>query len=143
MSRLPPWTGRPGGATRAGDGAKGHRFYDWAWITLGEHGPHDRLLMRRSISDPTEPAFYRCWATGPVALPTLVRVAGARWSIEECLQATENEVGLDHYQVRRHSLVPARHPGHDRTCPPGFPRRPCRHTGAHSRTNVVSVHGFP
>jgi SRSO17 transposase len=84
-----------------GHGAKGHRFYDWAWIPLGEHGAHDWLLARRSISNPTEVAFYRCWATKSVPLPALVRVAGARWSIEECFQATKNEVGLDHYQVRR------------------------------------------
>jgi SRSO17 transposase len=40
---------------------------------------------------------------GPVALSELVRVAGARWSVEECFQATKNEVGLDHYQVRTHT----------------------------------------
>ncbi len=39
----------------------------------------------------------------PVSLPELVRVAGARWSVEECFQATKNEVGLDHYQVRTHT----------------------------------------
>ncbi|WP_425465410.1 IS701 family transposase, partial [Nonomuraea mesophila] len=85
-----------------GQGAKGHRFYDWAWITLGEHGSHDWLLARRSISDPCEVAYYRCWSAGPAALTALVRVAGARWSIEECFQATKNEAGLDHYQVRKH-----------------------------------------
>jgi SRSO17 transposase len=82
-----------------GDGAKGRRYYDWAWIHLGST---QQMLARRSISDPTELAFYRCWATGPTSLPELVRVAGARWSIEECFQATKNEVGLDHYQVRKH-----------------------------------------
>jgi SRSO17 transposase len=30
----------------------------------------------------------------------LVRVASARWAIQECFQATKNEIGLDHYQVR-------------------------------------------
>jgi SRSO17 transposase len=82
-----------------GDGAKGKRFYDWAWIRLGTC---EWMLARRSISDPSESAFYRCWATGPVGLPELVRVAGARWSVEEVFQATKNEVGLDHYQVRKH-----------------------------------------
>ncbi|MBN6056397.1 IS701 family transposase, partial [Nonomuraea sp. RK-328] len=86
-----------------GEGVKGRRFYDWAWITIGEHGSHDWLLARRSISDPGQVAYYRCWATGPVALTALVRVAGARWSIEECFQATKNEVGLDHYQVRKYT----------------------------------------
>ncbi|MFF0205841.1 hypothetical protein [Streptomyces sp. NPDC005017] len=33
-------------------------------------------------------------------LAELVRVAGARWSVEECFQAAKSQVGLDHYQVR-------------------------------------------
>ncbi|WP_424923725.1 IS701 family transposase, partial [Actinomadura darangshiensis] len=83
-----------------GDGAKGRRWYDWAWIGLGEH---EWMLARRSISDPTDLAFYRCAANRPVSLSELVRVAGSRWSVEECFQASKNEVGLDHYQVRTHT----------------------------------------
>jgi hypothetical protein len=33
-------------------------------------------------------------------LRELIRVAGARWSIEECFQTAKNEAGLDQYQVR-------------------------------------------
>jgi hypothetical protein len=39
----------------------------------------------------------------PVARPfllILVTVVGVRWTVEECFQASKNEVGLDHYQVR-------------------------------------------
>jgi SRSO17 transposase len=92
-----------------GPGSKGERYYDWAWIGLDADSDSDdrqtSLLIRRSVSDPTELAFYRCHATGPAAvtLGELVRVAGSRWSIETCFQATKNEVGLDHYQVRKHS----------------------------------------
>jgi SRSO17 transposase len=45
-------------------------------------------------------AFYRC--AGPAATPLreLIRVADARWAIEECFQAAKNEAGLDQYQVR-------------------------------------------
>ena len=84
----------------AGPGAKGERFYDWAWIHLDDA---ECMLARRSLSDPTDLAFYRCWAVRPVGLPELVRVAGSRWSVEECFQAAKNEVGLDHYQVRKHT----------------------------------------
>ncbi|NYD51901.1 SRSO17 transposase [Actinomadura luteofluorescens] len=42
-------------------------------------------------------------------LPELVRVAGSRWSVEECFQASKNEVGLDHYQVRQHTAAWYRH----------------------------------
>ena len=48
----------------------------------------------------------RCGLVGrlppPAATPLreLIRVAGARWAIEECFQTAKNEAGLDHYQVR-------------------------------------------
>jgi len=29
-------------------------------------------------------------------------VAGSRWAVEECFQAAKDQVGLDHYQVRRY-----------------------------------------
>lgn len=47
-----------------------------------------------------ELAFYLCWSPTEVPLSELVRVAGARWSVEECFQAAKSQVGLDHYQVR-------------------------------------------
>ena len=31
-----------------------------------------------------------------------MKVAGARWPIEECFGAAKNEVGLDEYQVRKY-----------------------------------------
>ena len=31
-----------------------------------------------------------------------MRIAGARWAIEECFQTAKGEVGLDQYQVRRY-----------------------------------------
>ena len=35
------------------------------------------------------------------SLVGLVRVAGSRWAIEDGFQQAKNEVGLDHYEVRR------------------------------------------
>jgi SRSO17 transposase len=43
-----------------------------------------RLLARRSLAD-------------------LVRVAGARWAIEETFQTGKGETGLDHYQARQYT----------------------------------------
>lgn len=87
-----------------GDGAKGRRDYDWAWVLItspaDEASGHHWLLIRRRLSD-GELAFYRCWSPRPVALPTLVKVAGTRWSIETCFQTSKGEVGLDQHQVRR------------------------------------------
>ncbi|MET8014876.1 IS701 family transposase, partial [Streptomyces sp. NPDC005271] len=82
----------------AGPGAKGPRYYDWAWIHIGT-GRHRHLLIRRNRTT-GELAFYLCWSPTTVTLPELVRVAGVRWSVEECFQAAKGQVGLDHYQVR-------------------------------------------
>jgi hypothetical protein len=55
------WTRRS-----AGDGSKGPRFYDWAWLTdVGADGDPDddgrhSLLIRRNHTT-GELAFYRCW----------------------------------------------------------------------------------
>jgi SRSO17 transposase len=88
----------------AGDGAKGPRLYDWARIAIRPLADPTRgywLLARRRVADPTEFAYYVCFGAATTALADLVRVAGTRWAIEECLQAAKGEVGLDHYEVRR------------------------------------------
>ena len=81
-----------------GPGSKGERLYDWALAPAGA-GRH--LLIRRSVSS-GELAFYLCWSAKAATLAELVRVAGARWAVEETFQAAENETALDHYQVRKH-----------------------------------------
>ncbi|WP_328842488.1 hypothetical protein [Streptomyces europaeiscabiei] len=59
-------------------------------------------LARRSLSRPDEIAYYLGYAPLDVGVDELVRVAGARWVIEECFQAAKNECGLDEYEVRRY-----------------------------------------
>jgi len=97
---------RPGAWQRmsCGDGAHGPRVYDWAWTPIRTTFAHERrgwVLARRSIST-GEIAYYRCFARRGTRLRDLVRVAGARWAIEESFQTAKNEVGLDQYQVRRY-----------------------------------------
>lgn len=84
----------------AGPGSKGQRLYDWLLVDPGadEH----LLLVRRSISKPSELAYYICHTRHPVPLAELVRVAGSRWGVEETFQFAKNETGLDHYQVRKY-----------------------------------------
>jgi SRSO17 transposase len=85
----------------AGAGAKGPRWYEWAsipllsWRVAGERS----LLLRRSLSD-GKLAYYVCYAPRGTPLDELVRVAGMRWTIEECFEAAKGEVGLDQYEVR-------------------------------------------
>ncbi len=88
----------------AGTGSKGDRLYDWACVPLpeaSETGAGRWLLMRRSIDDPTEHAYYLAY--GPKGTPVceLIRVAGRRWAIEDGFGATKGEVGLDEYEVRK------------------------------------------
>jgi SRSO17 transposase len=90
-----------------GKGAKGHRYYDWAFIRLDHHGPASRgqvgqhWLMIRRNQRTGELAFYHCWMPRPVPLATLVHVAGVRWTVEERFQTGKGLVGLDQHQVRR------------------------------------------
>ena len=65
----------------AGDGSKGPRLYDWGWLPIrpwSEPGRGHWLLVRRSIADPEDLAYYACFGTGDVSLAELVRVAGTR-----------------------------------------------------------------
>jgi len=86
-----------------GAGSKGDRLYDWAVQAI--NGPYGAawqrwVLVRRSISDPSELAYYLCFAPGGTPVEKLVGVAGCRWSIEVGFEAAKGEVGLDEYEVR-------------------------------------------
>ena len=88
----------------AGEGSKGPRVYDWAWVRLARWpvpGWAHWLLVRRSLADPTDLAYYVVFAPAGTTLATLVRVAGTRWAVEESFAIAKGEVGLDHYEVRR------------------------------------------
>jgi SRSO17 transposase len=88
----------------AGDGAKGPRTYNWARVALLRPGWPGRgfwLLVRRRLSD-GELAYYACFGPARTTLADLVRVAGIRWAVEESFQTAKDEVGLDHYEVRRY-----------------------------------------
>lgn len=90
----------------AGEGSKGQRLHDWALANLpGHEDRHDSsrwLLVRRSLTDPDDLAFYLCAGPDGTTIDTLVRVAGTRWAIETCFKDAKGETGLDHYQVRRY-----------------------------------------
>jgi SRSO17 transposase len=89
-----------------GRGAKGHRYYDWAFVGLDDDqaaagGQRQRWLLVRRNRTTRKLAFYRCWMPRPVPLAVLVGVAGRRWTIEERFQTSKGLVGLDAHQVRR------------------------------------------
>jgi SRSO17 transposase len=86
-----------------GPGLKGERLYDWAVISWPGSQDDDftrGLLVRRSISDPDDLAYFFTKAPRRTHLKTLVRIAGSRWAIEECFEQAKQETGLDEYEVR-------------------------------------------
>jgi len=88
----------------AGEGSQGPRGYDWACLALpytSAPGRGQWLLVRRSISDPTERAYYRVAAPSSTSVATMVRVAGRRWCIETTFEDAKGLVGLDQYEVRK------------------------------------------
>jgi SRSO17 transposase len=84
----------------AGPGAKGYRYYDWAWISIEPGRPGYHWLLIRRNRHTRDLAYYRCYAPRHVPLATLVKVAGSRWAIEENFQASKALAGLDEHQVR-------------------------------------------
>jgi SRSO17 transposase len=99
----------------AGKGSKGERLFEWAWIStsqlmtggsavgLGpviEEGFERWVLARRSLDDPTDPAYFTVFAPQNTPLESVVQVAGARWAIEVGFKTAKGEVGLDQYEVR-------------------------------------------
>lgn len=89
----------------AGEGSKGPRLYEWAWLQLPEEsdGSHERarfLLLRRSLADASKRAYYRVAAPAQTTLPEVVHAAGSRWRVEEGYEQAKGEVGLDQYEVR-------------------------------------------
>lgn len=92
----------------AGAGTKGERLFDWARVRLArpsdEGGgalPRERwLLVRRSIADPEDLAYFVVFGPAGLRLVDLARVAGRRWLVEECFEAAKQEVGLADYEVR-------------------------------------------
>jgi SRSO17 transposase len=87
----------------AGDGAKGPRLYDWAYLpyrTPPVPGWKTGLLIRRQKGRPHQFTFYLTRSPEETSLAELVRIAGMRWRIESCFEEAKGETGLDEYEVR-------------------------------------------
>ena len=87
------------------EGEKGPRVYDWGRARVVESrdqlpGPDVWLLARRSVSDPTEMAYYLAWAPPDTSLQALAAVAATRYTVEQCIEEAKGEAGFDQYEVR-------------------------------------------
>ena len=89
----------------AGHGSKGPRYFDWAYRSLPSPraGWERGLLIRRSVNDPDDLAYFLTNVPTGTPLEKIVQIAGSRWSIETSFKQTKNEVGLDNYEVRSYT----------------------------------------
>jgi SRSO17 transposase len=94
----------------AGEGVKGPRLYDWAYLELADldadeydsaqSGRWTRgLLIRRHLAD-GQCAYFTTWCPAGTGIETLVAVEGQRWSIEDSFETGKSELGLDHNETR-------------------------------------------
>ncbi len=77
-------------------GTKGERLFDWARLPVFHRGLVDHrhwLVLRRCLDDPTELAYYLVFAPLATPLSTMVQAIGARWRIEEDLEARHPTLG--------------------------------------------------
>ena len=84
------------------EGTKGPRLFDWACVPILHRWQQDGqhwLLIRRSLSDPLQKAYYFVFGPQGTTLPEMVAAIGARWHIEEDFE-TAKDMGLDQYEVR-------------------------------------------
>jgi SRSO17 transposase len=94
----------------AGNGTKGPRLYDWAYIELADLKAEEYnddltglwtrgLLIRRTLSD-GDLAFFSTWCPADTPIDTLVQVEGQRWAIEDAFETAKTELGLTHNETR-------------------------------------------
>ena len=94
----------------AGDGTKGPRLHDWAYLELADLDAEEvgcpapgtwtrGLLIRRSLSDASL-AYFTTWCPTGTSLDVLVGVEGRRWAIEDAFETAKTELGLDHHETR-------------------------------------------
>lgn len=83
-------------------GTKGERLFGWARLPVVHAGTVNGrhwLLVRRCLDDPNEVAYFFVWAPADTTLPIMVQAIGARWHIEEDIEASK-ALGLGHCEGR-------------------------------------------
>jgi len=88
------------------EGTKGPIEYEFTkrQITLAKNGLpwiNVWLIVKRTIGDNPEYTFYISNAPVSTKLKTFVWLSGLRWSIEQCMEECKDDLGTDHYEVRK------------------------------------------
>lgn len=89
------------------EGAKGPVVYEFTkrQVVLSKEGLPDKtvwLIIRRTMGDDPTYSYYVSNAPISTRLKTFVWLSGIRWAIEQCFEETKTELGMDHYEVRKH-----------------------------------------
>ncbi len=89
------------------EGTKGPIIYEFTkrQVTLCREGIPDRavwLVLKRTIG--AEPSYWYYISNAPLStrLPTFVWLSGVWWAIEQGFEEAKTELGMDHYEVRKH-----------------------------------------
>jgi len=67
-------------------------------------GPY-HLLIARNVLKPDEVKFFLSNAPEGAPVETLLLVAFSRWRIERLFEDTKDELGMDHFEVRRYVSI--------------------------------------
>ena len=92
---------------KVSEGTKGPIEYEFARkrVTLCKDGLPDQtvwLVMKRSLGDTPSYWYYISNAPESAPLRLFVWLSGMRWAIEQCFEETKTELGMAHYEVRKH-----------------------------------------
>lgn len=91
---------------KVSEGTKGPIVYEYTRRRVilsngGIPGKEVWLLIRRTIGEDPQYAYFITNASTSTRLKTLVWLSGLRWAIEQCFEETKTELGMDHYEVRK------------------------------------------
>lgn len=91
---------------RVSEGTKGPIEYEFTKrrVILAKDGlpwKHVWLIIKRTISEKPDYAFYISNAPLSTRLKKFVWLSGIRWAIEQCFEETKTELGMDHYELRK------------------------------------------
>ena len=152
------------GRLSSGEGTKGPRLYDWAYLELADldvaqYYSSLRATVDARPADPARPgdgamAFFSTWCPKGTPPKILIEVEGRRWAIEDSFETAKTELGLDHNETRcwhgwhRHvslvmlafaMLMVIRHKADTLTSPQKRPptKQPNPWSDGHSRRSVV------
>jgi SRSO17 transposase len=93
---------------KVSEGTKGPIEYEFTKRRVAMHksGLPDKtvwLIVKRTIGANPEYSYFISNASTSTRLKTFVWLSGLRWSIEQCFRECKQELGMDHYEVRKYN----------------------------------------